>query len=265
MVGSILHLLAIATAFTLFSLSLAEAAPKAEPWPRWEQHDPASSLSVDHSAWDRLLKAYVSASPDGIDRVAYGKVSGDDKIRLAAYVERLAAAPVDRLNRDEQRALWVNLYNALTVKTVLDHYPVKSVRDINISPGLFSSGPWGKKLIKLAGEDLSLDDIEHRILRPLWRDPRLHYALNCASLGCPNLPRAAFTAENSERMLDEAARRFITHLRGVRVANGRLIVSSIYVWFRDDFGGSDSGVIEHLKRYGAAINEGARIDGDAYD
>ncbi len=270
MVGSILRLVAIAVAFVLFSLSLAEAAPKAELWPRWQAHEPASTQAVEHDAWDRFLKAYVAPAADGINRVAYGRVTNEDRLRLASYIARLAAAPVDRLGRDEQRALWINLYNALTVKTVLDHYPVNGIRDIRISPGLFSSGPWGRKLVKVAGEDISLDDIEHRILRPIWRDPRLHYALNCAALGCPNLQREAFTAANTERLLDEGARAYAGHPRGARLEGGRLIVSSIYVWFRDDFGGSDAGVIAHLKQYGAPglireLDGRTRIDGDAYD
>jgi hypothetical protein len=264
MLGPVLRLLAIILGFALFSLSSAEAAPRAEAWPRWERHDPASTLVVDHDAWDRFLTDHL-VTADGIHRLAYDKVSGEARHRLTAYIERLAAAPVDRLARDEQRAFWINLYNALTVKTVLDHYPVKSIRDIRISPGLFSSGPWGRKLIRVAGEEISLDDIEHRILRPLWRDPRLHYALNCASLGCPNLMRAAFTASNTEALLEEAARAFVSHPRGARLEGGKLIVSSIYVWFREDFGGGDSGIVEHLRHYGAVLDGRTRIDGDAYD
>ncbi|MBM3537915.1 MAG: DUF547 domain-containing protein [Alphaproteobacteria bacterium] len=265
MLGSVLRILTIVFALLPFSPALTEAAPRAEAWPRWERHDPASKIVVDHSAWDGFLADNVSVSPDGINRLAYGRVSAESRSRLASYIERLAAVPVDRLARDEQRAFWINLYNALTVKTVLDHYPVKSIRDIRISPGLFSSGPWGRKLIRVAGEDISLDDIEHRILRPLWRDPRLHYALNCASLGCPNLMRTAFTASNTETLLEEAARGFVGHPRGVHLQGGKLIVSSIYIWFREDFGGSDTGIVEHLKRYGAVLDGRTRIDGDAYD
>ena len=104
-------------------------------------------------------------------------------------------------SRDEQLAYWINLYNALTVKVILDHYPVKSILDIDISPGWFSIGPWGKKLVAVEGVEISLDDIEHRILRPIWRDPRIHYALNCAAVGCPNLLREAFTGATAEVLL----------------------------------------------------------------
>jgi hypothetical protein len=117
---------------------------------------------------------------------------------------------------------------------------------------------------------LSLDDIEHRILRPIWRDPRLHYAVNCAALGCPNLQTAAFTAANTEALLDKAARDFVNHPRGAAIVGGKLIVSSIYVWYEADFGGADRGVIAHLKRYAGpelatALAAVDRISGNRYD
>lgn len=148
-----------------------------------------------------------------------------------------------------QRAYWLNLYNALTVKLVLDHYPVRSIREISISPGLLSVGPWRRKLVRIEGEELSLDDIEHRVLRPTWGDPRVHYALNCAALGCPNLQRSAYTAANTEALLARAAREYVNHERGARFEGERLIVSKLYIWFQEDFGGTDRGVIEHLQRY----------------
>ena len=156
---------------------------------------------------------------------------------------------IRKFSRPEQRAYWTNLYNALTVKVVLDHYPVASIMKIDISPGLFAKGPWKKKLLAIEGEKVSLDDIEHRILRPIWKDPRTHYAVNCASLGCPNLPMQAFTSANTEELLDAGARAYVNHARGARIDKGRLTVSSIYDWFESDFGGSEAGVIEHLRKY----------------
>ena len=92
------------------------------------------------------------------------------------------------------------------MKVVLDHYPVDGIRDIDISPGLFAGGPWDKKLVEIEGDDVSLNDIEHRILRPIWRDPCIHYAVNCASIGCSNLRPTAFTAANAERCLRQPRR-----------------------------------------------------------
>jgi hypothetical protein len=171
------------------------------------------------------------------------------KQALEQYLEDLQAVGVSALDRPEQKAYWINLYNALTVRVVLGHYPVKTIRKINISPGWFSSGPWRAKLLTVEGEEVSLDDIEHRILRPLWQDNRVHYAVNCASLGCPNLQPEAFTAENTERLLEQAAREYVNHPRGARMEKGRLVVSSIYDWFRADFGGSEEGVLAHLRHY----------------
>jgi hypothetical protein len=250
---------------------VARAAPKADPWPRWERHDPSSTLTVDHAAWAAFLARYVRSAADRINRVDYAAVSSADRQLLAGYLAALAATPVSRLARPEQMAYWINLYNALTVRVVLDHYPVGSIREINISPGLFSTGPWGAMLVAVEGERLCLDDIEHRILRPLWRDPRIHYAVNCASIGCPNLQMAPFLALGLDRDLDEAAIAYINHPRGVTVsADGRLTVSSIYVWFQDDFAGSARGVIQHLMAYAApelamALQKLARIDRHVYD
>lgn len=104
----------------------------------------------------------------------------------------------------------------------------------------------------MEGEKLTLNDIEHRILRPVFRDSRVHYAVNCASLGCPNLQPEAFTAENTERLLERGAREYVNHPRGARVEGGNLTASSIYDWFQVDFGGSETGVLAHLQQYAQA-------------
>jgi hypothetical protein len=126
---------------------------------------------------------------------------------------------------------------------------VASIRDINISPGLLARGPWGAKLATVEGEKISLDDIEHRILRPIWKDNRVHYALNCASLGCPNLQSTAYTSDATEALLERGAKEFINHPRGVAIQSGKLRVSSIYVWFQEDFGGDAEELMEHWLKY----------------
>ncbi len=224
-------------------------APSATVWDRWTAHDPQSTAIIDHSAWDRLLGRYVIAGGDGINRFAYGRVTADDRAALSAYIGALAATPVSHHNRPQQRAYWINLYNALTVRTVLDHYPVDSIRDVDTSPGVFADGPWDADAITIEGEAVTLNDIEHRILRPIWRDPRIHYALNCASIGCPNLRTVAYTGINTDALLDKGASEYVNHPRGARVAGDELTVSSIYVWFQEDFGGADGSVIAHLRRF----------------
>jgi len=261
----------LVTMGVLLCMHSVGAAPKADLWERWKAHDETATERLDHASWTKFLKRYLVSDREGLNRLGYGRVAAADRRNLEQYLEYLQAVSVSELNRNEQFAYWVNLYNALTVHVVLDHYPVESILDISISPGLFSKGPWKKELISVEGEDISLDDIEHRILRPIWRDPRVHYAVNCASVGCPNLASAAFTASNADALLDKGARGYINSPRGVAVdSKGRLNVSSIYEWFKEDFGDSDQGVIEHIRQYAnaelaSALRATQNIAGDFYD
>lgn len=225
------------------------AAPKADLWEFWDASDPASTRAIDHGAWDNFLATYVKRDQEGINRVSYANVSDQDKSDLEAYLGALSGVAIRTHNKSEQLAYWINLYNAVTIKVVLDHYPVQSIKDIGISPGLFSVGPWGRKLVEIEGEPLSLDDIEHRILRPIWKDPRIHYAVNCASIGCPNLALEAYTAANTERLLQQGAADYINHSRGVTVTRRGLTVSKIYDWFMEDFGGDEEGIVDHLLEF----------------
>jgi len=226
------------------------AAPAPDLWPRWQVHAEGSIETVDHRPWDMLLKRYLVANhPSGITRFRYAYISATDRQTLARYLESLQQVKVSSLNRREQKAFWINLYNGLTVLVILDHYPVQTIRDIDISPGLFSNGPWDAKLLVIENEKVSLNDIEHRILRPIFKDNRLHYGLNCASLGCPDLQPVAFTSANTEELLEAGAKAFVNSPRGAQLLNGRLRVSSIYKWFQQDFGDSEAGVISHLRHY----------------
>jgi hypothetical protein len=238
----------------------AAAAPAARPWTRWEAHDPASKVVVDHGAWSGFLGRYLVPSRNGgATRVAYAEVTATDRAILAEYLAGLQKVRVSGLKRAEQLAFWINLYNAATVRLVLDHYPVASIRDIRPG-GLFSSGPWDAPILSVEGERLTLNDIEHRILRPVWRDPRVHYAINCASLGCPNLPPMAFSVGNLDALLERAARDFVNDARAVSFSSGRLTLSSIYSWFAGDFGGDRESLLGHLRRY-AGPELAARIAG----
>jgi len=251
--------------------SAVYAAPKANLWPYWQNHDPDSVVLVDHGRWDSILHQYVETGyPSGINRFHYKRVSKEDLQSLQDYLHDMQEVNVSSLNRSEQKAYWINLYNALTVEVVLTHYPVASIRDINISPGIFTRGPWDAKLLTIEGQQVSLNDIEHRILRPLWRDNRIHYAVNCASLGCPNLQPEAFTSRNTETLLQKAAHEFINHPRGVSFDSNGMRVSSIYFWFREDFGGSEKGIIAHLQKYLspenlAQLNSGKKRLSHRYD
>lgn len=232
-----------------------------------------SKVTVDHDAWDRLLATYLRPGSDGLTRVDYRSWKAHGRPGLEGYLGSLRQVDIAGLERAEQAAFWINLYNAETVLLVLDAYPLQSIKDIDLGGSLlsaFTGGPWTKKVVRVGGVDLSLDDIEHEILRPLFKDPRLHYAVNCASIGCPNLAGKAYRGASLEAQLDAGARAYVNSGRGLSIAGGRLVASRIYQWFAEDFGGSEPAVIAHLRRYAQgdtakALTDGARIAGYAYD
>ena len=156
---------------------------------------------------------------------------------------------------------------------VLDKYPVKSIKDISLGGGLVTlvtGGPWKAKIMKVGGQEISLDDIEHGVLRPVHKDPRVHYAVNCASFGCPNLGTEALTGAKLDAQLDAAAKAFVNHPRGIKVEDGKATASSIYTWFQKDFGGTDKGVLDHVRKYAgpelkAKLEKVTSIAGYDYD
>lgn len=226
-----------------------QAAPKKQMWEFWNSSSESSELSVDHRAWSVFLDKYVEKrSEESMSLVKYSLVSELDHKALKVYIDNLSRLTITDYKRSEQLAYWINLYNAVTVDLVLDHYPVKSIKDIKLS-GFFVSGPWKKKLLKIQGQELSLNDIEHRILRPIWNDARIHYAVNCASIGCPELQKEPFLPDNSEELLETAAYDYINSPRGVHFKKGKLVLSSIYSWFMEDFGGSEEEVLKHIGKY----------------
>ncbi len=234
-------------ALLMFPLALV-AAPKADLWGFWNDASEDSIEVVSHEKWQTILDRYLVVNQeDQVNRFAYKRLTADDRGLLKSYLRDLAAIDPRRLNRDEQFAYWVNLYNALTVELVLKKYPVSSIRKIRYLSSLF--GPWDKKLIRVAGERLSLNDIEHRILRPIWRDPRIHFVVNCASLGCPNLPIEALSSKNIESVLENAATDFINHARGVSRRGETLVLSSIFDWYRVDFGSNNEEMLVYLRRF----------------
>jgi hypothetical protein len=237
---------------------------------RWRRHDPNSTIRVDHGRWGDLLRDGLQMAPDGIARFAYRAVGREQRLQLDGYLRRMAATGVERLRRAEQAAFWINLYNAALVRLVLMHPPVSSVREIaSGAPGLLGPGPWTARLVEVDGDWLSLDDILNGILRPLWGDPRILYAVNMAALGSPDL--RAFEAADLDKSLDQAAMTFIEHPRAVSIAaDGQLRVSSLFRWFAADFGGTDRGIIRHLMGYAAPdlamqLQGHGRIASDAFD
>ena len=218
----------------------------------WIDHNPTSTERVDHGEWQVLLDSYlITDDPSGVNLVDYPRLQANpaDQERLDGYIDYLQGLDPRRYSRNEQMAYWINLYNAVTVRVVLRNYPVDSIK--NIHEGMIPwTGPWGDVHTNVAGQPLTLDNIEHDILRPIWQDPRIHYGVNCASIGCPNLAPEAYTAENLERLLEQGAREYVNHPRGAELLDESFgVVSSIYYWFHEDFGNSDAGVLEHLRKY----------------
>ena len=241
----------------VFFSAAATAVPKAELWTLWLDHAPDSTVEIDHSAWQRFLDSYLTPHEDGVNRVDYASVTEEARSQLQAYLDNLTASDPRLLSRDEQLAYWVNLYNALTVEVVLRHPGKGSI--LRMRYGLLSIGPWAEPLIEVAGNELSLNDIEHRILRPIWQDHRIHYVVNCASLGCPNLNQLAYTSENIASLLAAAEAEFINHPRGVTFPDdGRLRLSSIFKWYRADFATSQRELLDHLADRHATLGNAIR-------
>jgi hypothetical protein len=220
---------------------------------------------VDHRVWDALLQRYVNPSADGVNRVDYAALRQNDRETLRRYLDGMQAINITQYPRDEQFAYWVNLYNAATVDVIIENYPLGSIRDI----GLIGQGPWKDKVLTVAGKRLSLDDIEHGILRPIWKDVRIHYAVNCASIGCPNLAPRAYTGANLEAMLEEAATGYVNHPRGFARIEGKLVASSIYDWYSSDWG-EQSDVLQHARQYATpetreVLGQASAIDGFDYN
>ena len=235
----------------------------------------AAAAEPDPERWDALLSRYVAPGPDGVNRVDYAiwKASAADRAALDGYIAALEAARISGLSRQEQIAAWVNLYNAATIRVVLARYPVRSIRDILSEGAGFNPkalvGPWLTKVVTVEGKRLSLDEIENAILRRRFADPRIHYALNCASIGCPNLMARAWRGATLDADLDAAARAYINSSRGVSVSTRGLRLSSIYDWYARDFGG-DAQLRVHLERYAspelaARIRATPAIAGYGYD
>ena len=238
--------------------------------PIFQQSDPGSPYVVDHSTWNCLLSKYLVTDVQGINRFHYGSVTPADRSALKGYLQQLQAVDTRTLNQNEQLAYWFNLYNARTVEVVLDNYRIRSIRRVKQRFTDFV-GPFDDEgAVTVLGKPLSLNDIESGIIRPVWNDPRIHYALNCASFGCPNLASRAWTANDLDGMLNQAACQYINSGRAVKRGLFGVRTSKIYKWYEADFGGSDEAVLNHLRQYANGntlrlLNGQRKIRGHFYD
>jgi hypothetical protein len=204
--------------------------------------------------FDGLLAKYVIVGADGVSRVRYRtwRDTPEDMATLQSYIRAMEAACPSQMSASSAVAFWSNLYNAVTLDIVLENYPVRSIRDIR-SPAVDpdgAHGPWKMDRVTVEGRALSLHAIEHDILRAQFDDPRIHYAINCASVSCPNLPSRAWRPDALDKALDDAARGYINHPRGVRLLpSGDIEASRIFQWYGADFGESDTSVLAHQAQY----------------
>lgn len=235
--------------FVFLINGLAYASFHKSLWPQWEINNPLSTKRISHHAWQKFLDQYLITDNEHINLIDYAHLTPTDLASLNKYIQELSQIDIDDYNRQEQLAYWINLYNALTVQTVAKYYPVANIQEISISPGLFSVGPWGANLITIKNTALTLDDIHNRIIRPIWNDSRTHYAINNATIGAPNLAKHAYQGDLIDKQLNESSRQYINSLRGAQVIEGKLIISKVYDWFEEDFGGTKNGVIKHLYQF----------------
>lgn len=235
--------------FTLTSTHLFAAYNSKNLWPIWEVNNPLSKEVISHHDWQHFLKERVITNHENINLVDYPSLNKEDRQRIKRYLKSMSMIKIDHYNRDEQLAFWINVYNAIIVDTVASYYPVSSIEEINISPGLFSVGPWGAKIITINNVALSLDDIQNRIIRPIWNDVRALYAINNGSIGAANINKDAYQGATIDDQLNEAAFTYINSLRGAQVIENKLIISKLYEWFSEDFGGTRFSIIKHLKQF----------------
>lgn len=215
-----------------------------------------------HDEWSALLQKHVRE--DGL--VDY-KGFIRDKDKLNAYAEHLSENPPASNWTDNQKiAYWINAYNVFTVKLIVDNYPVKSIKDLNPALSIPTvRSIWTKEWFQIGGEDFSLDRIEHKILRKEFEEPRIHFAVNCASISCPILRNEAYTADKLDAQLDEQARKFLNDKTRNKIEQQSVRVSKIFSWFGGDFKKGQT-LIQFLNKYSEVeIDEKAKVRFMSYD
>lgn len=212
----------------------------------------AAPVAPSHSSWNTLLTQFVTSS----GKVNYKGLKAKQK-DLEAYLKLLADNPVQSSwSRNEKMAYWINAYNAFTVKLILDNYPLSSIT--NLSGGKV----WDKKWIQLGGKTYSLNNIENDILRPRYKDARIHFAVNCAAKSCPPLLNRAWTASNLNTNLDRQAKQFINNSQYNKVSANKVVISKIFEWYAADFGD----IVTYFNKYSTtSINANAQVSYQNYD
>jgi Protein of unknown function, DUF547 len=221
-----------------------------------------NAFDPQFSAWDVLLKKHVKWLPDNKQSRVNYKAFSADRAELKKVLDSFSAvskADFDKWPREQQMVFLINAYNAFTVELILTKYPdLKSIKDL----GSFISPPWKKKFFALLGDERNLDWIEHEQLRPKYNEPRVHVAVNCASIGCPALPPEAFTVAKLDTQLEEGMRRFLGDNTRNRYADGKLEVSQIFKWFKEDFEKGNKGFSKVEDVFAKYADQLAAVAGD---
>lgn len=207
----------------------------------------AQNSNFSHEKWNAFLNKYVSATGN----VNY-KAIKSNVAELDDYLQQFkTTSPKENWNKNEAKAYWINAYNAFTVKLIIDNYPLKSIKDIGT--------PWDKKFIKIENKIYTLNDIENKILRPQFKDARIHFAIVCAAKSCPILQNEAYLPETLDKQLNEAATRFLSDGSRNKINTSSIQISEIFNWFSSDFTKTES-LIEFLNKYSKIkIEKNARI------
>ena len=190
---------------------------------------------VNHTTWNQLLKKHVS-DQGKVDYLGFKK----DLTELNAYLDWLSnCKPSETWSKDQLMAFWINAYNALTIKLIVDRYPISSIKDIY--------SPWNIKVITIANKTLSLNNIEHDILRKMG-DPRIHFGIVCASISCPKLQNEAFNTQNTNRLLNKASKEFLADSTKNELTTDAAELSKIFKWFAKDFK-QEGSLIDFLNKF----------------
>lgn len=215
------------------SISVAQQMATSEP------------VSTRHASFTHLLERFVDKQGD----VDYEALQAQADSVLVPYLQELASARIASLDREARLAFWINAYNAYTLKLIVDHYPVTSIRDIEGPPD--GDTPFQRPVGRVVDTLRTLDEIEHEIIRERFKEPRIHFALVCAAKSCPRLRRNAYTGPRLDRQLDEQARRFLHADRKNRIpaGDGHIALSRILKWYGSDFGPTPTAIQRALAPY----------------
>lgn len=227
-------------------------------------HFKGEGKPISHEAWTKLVKKYVNE--DGL--VNY-KGFIKDKAELQSYLDMLSANPPGKdWSKNDQIAYWLNAYNAFTIKLIVDHYPVKSIKDLGPKKQIiFINTPWDKKFFSIGGKTMTLNRIEHRILRKIYNEPRIHFSLNCASMSCPKLRREAYDGAKLDAQLNDQAKEFLSDPNRNKINPSKPELSAIFSFYGKDIRKwSGKTIIDYINQYTAVkIKQDAEIDYLDYD